>query len=344
MTAGLAPGRFFSVTSERTAPHDADAAQEPTRPMRRVMAIALAVLLALLGAYAVLFYQNNRDVPPPDARSVSQSLERAIGWLDANRNTLVDDPNVILWWMVGQAAESTGDPRLVSLVQTYKERNFPPQRSDVWTLLYNPSGWVPVGSKYLEGQDYYQKFFIYALTCDSKLADIPDIAAQNNPDFCDRYPWKPACVTHQLLGFELLKRRGCGDQVALSSAVDKLQQRIRRELVLDPRVVDVYLQRVLLLVDTGASDLLKPVWIRRILDAQLADGGWPAIQPLLSLGNNFAFGFGDKGIKVSDIHASYHATAQGLLLMSLLDRQNRSSTAVGGRVKPEDQPRGAAIP
>ena len=106
---------------------------------------------------------------------------------------------------------------------------------------------------------YYNWHFIYGYTCDQELAKVPEIAAQNDPALCDLRLLSPSCVTHQMMGLLLLRRSQCGDQVQLDSSIKTLQQRIRTQLTWDPRVVDVYMQRVLILVESGAGNLVKPV-------------------------------------------------------------------------------------
>lgn len=96
------------------------------------------------------------------------------------------------------------------------------------------------------------------------------------------------------------------------------------------------LQRVLKkLVDSGARDRVKPVWakpawLRRVLDAQTADGGRSGMQPLLPLGDgggwastsgdgrapHLFIGFNQRG--AGEPCANFHTTAQGVLLLSLL--------------------------
>lgn len=71
-----------------------------------------------------------------------------------------------------------------------------------------------------------------------------------------------------------MQRNGCGDAAGLQQLPGFLQDRIEREVTWDSRVTDAYLQRVLMLLESGAADRVEPVWVARILDAQNADGGW----------------------------------------------------------------------
>jgi hypothetical protein len=100
--------------------------------------------------------------------------------------------------------------------------------------------------------------------------------------------------------------------------VAALQSRIVGQLTWDPRVVDVYVQRVLMLVESGAVERVKPVWLQRVLAAQQPDGGWAGVDPLLELGSEFSLGLGPRGFTLSPPRSDFHASAQGLLLLSLL--------------------------
>ena len=83
-------------------------------------------------------------------------------------------------------------------------------------------------------------------------------------------------------------------------------------------MVDVYLQRVLMLENSGVSRRTKPIWIARILAAQDSDGGWSGFQPLIPLRGELAAGFSARGVGVDRRRPDFDATVQGVFLMSLL--------------------------
>lgn len=145
-----------------------------------------------------------------------------------------------------------------------------------------------------------------------------------DPGYCDSHFFCPACTTHQLIGFRMMQQSGCGDPLATQQAVAALQQRIHRQLTWDPRVVDVYIQRVLTLVESGAVSSVKPVWLQRILAAQHPDGGWGGIDPLLALPTGKGIGFDARGFTFAAAKSNFHATAQGIWLMSLLLAKGQS--------------------
>jgi hypothetical protein len=174
----------------------------------------------------------------------------------------------------------------------------------------------------------YQQYFMFSLTCGRDLAADPLIVAQHDAGFCPgSHPISPACVTHQLMGFRLQQRGGCDRVPGLEKRIAELQEVIESQLTWDPRVVDVYLQRVVMLVDSGAVERIKPRWIQQVLEAQLADGSWSNLQPLVPLWGGRDFGFDAKLAGVGRPVANFHATAQGVWLTSLLLREE-GNTAV----------------
>jgi len=285
--------------------------------MRRILRWSLAglLLLALLGAY--LAWDNNRPATMPEQSRLESALENSIQWLTDNRTSVLDNGNPMLWYMVEQAAELSGDQRLTDLFGTYRARYLEGRSGNIWRLLFYPKTWLPVRWQDISAFPDYNQHFVYAMTCDRELAQIPEIAAQNAPDFCDSHPLRPACATHQMMGALLLKRSACGDPKELDQLVRALQQRIHRQLTWDPRVVDVYMQRVLMLAASGASKTVKPIWVQRLLDAQQPDGGWSGFMPLIPVGGQRFIGI-DQLPGVRAPKSDFHMTAQGVLLLTLL--------------------------
>jgi len=277
--------------------------------------LAIVVLLALSSGY--LIWNNNRSVAPPGQDQLNTALENGIRWLTGNRENILGTVNPMLWRMVQQAGDISGDARLKALFADYAQRYLDKHPNYVWRPLFYPKSWVPVRFEEIADFPYYNWHFIYAYTCDRELAEVPAIAAQNNPAFCDQRRLSPACVTHQMMGLLLLKRSQCGDRVQLESSIKTLQQRIQAQLAWDPRVVDVYMQRVLMLVESGAGDTVKPVWLRQLVDAQQPDGGWSAFMPLVPVGGGRSIG-AKRLLSIEAPKSEFHMTAQGVLLFALL--------------------------
>jgi len=286
--------------------------------MRKLLGSVIAlIVLAVLG-YGYLVWQNNRAVVAPDPGQLKAALDSSIDWLESNQDGILGTLNPMLWHMIQRAAELSDDRRLKQLFERYEQRYLREAYNNPWRPLFYPGTWTAVRFEDMASWPYYNWHFMYAITCDKELQQAPAIAAQNEPGFCDQRRLSPACVTHQLMGIRLLQDRGCGNPVELQDTVQQLQQRIYRQLTWDPRVVDVYLQRVLMLAESGAGESIKPVWVQNIIDAQQPDGGWGGFDPRIPIGSGQYLGFGGRGFNIGRAKSDFHATAQGVLLFSIL--------------------------
>mgnify|MGYP000462788749 CR=1 FL=1 len=273
----------------------------------------LAVFVTL--SYLFLFYTNNRAVSAPDSKTIAAGREKAIQWLVNNQSDVLAEVSPMLWWILSETERRYPDPRLTSLLQRYFQR-YPTIRSGLWGPLFGERQMADIKVGWIADLPYYNQHFIYALHCAEGLARESEIIMrQNSASYC-YHPivfFRPACTTHQLIGLHFLRQRECTN---VDTVVPRLQQDIVRQLTWDPRVVDIYLQRVMALRLTGAVNEIKPVWIRRILEHQRSDGGWANFVPLIPLGTEVAIGFSPKLISIGSATSSFHATVQGLYLLA----------------------------
>ena len=80
-----------------------------------------------------------------------------------------------------------------------------------------------------------------------------------------------------------------------------------------------------MLIDTGAYDQVKPVWISNILKAQNNDGSWDDLHPILYLGNDYVLAHTSSLPRIQKPKADFHTTAQAIwLLSSLLKEANNN--------------------
>jgi hypothetical protein len=291
--------------------------QEDKNMKKLLLKLAISVFTLFLAGAAILLYANNRAAAPPERADLQAALDAGIGWMAANRQATLGQPLEILWWMVQQSAERTGDPRLRALFAEYHATHLDNARN-IWLPMFYPGRWVPFRNADIADLSDYKQHFIYAISCDPQLAEDPTVEPQLHADFCDRYPLRPACATHQLMGIRFMQRTQCGDPETNQAVVAELQSRIVRQLTWDPRVIDVYLQRVLMLVESGAVERVKPIWLQRVLAAQRPDGGWAGIDPVLEFGSIFNLSLGARGFSLAAPRSDFHATIQGVLLLSLL--------------------------
>lgn len=300
--------------------------------MRHLPAGIVAVISILAAAGGFLIYNNNRQLPMPSREQLDHTRESAIDWLVNNGTRALDAPNPVLWHMVQKAAALSGDHRLESLFAEYARRYVNNRPNNVWRPLFYSNSWVPVRYESIKELPYYNQLFIYAITCDTELAEAPGIAAQTSPSLCNLRLRSPSCRTHQMMGLLMMKRSQCGDRKQLEKSIATLQRRIRTQLIWDTRVVDVYMQRVLMLVESGGTELVKPVWVHRLVKAQQADGGWADFIPLIPLGNGRYLGTRKfLSPETGSPESGFHMTAQGILLFTLLTYQPPPTAAAAPR-------------
>lgn len=274
--------------------------------------------LVLFAGYQL--WQNNKAVQYPDRARMTESLNRGILWLEAHRDEILAQENPMLWWMVAQSAGLTQNPALSALFLQYEARYLKPNPSNVWQHLFYANATVPLDERQLSAVlPNYNLFFLYGLSCSWNLSQAEVIKQQLQENFCfSHHRYTPACITHQMIAVRFMQNRRCGDSAQTNVLVRALQDKIVAQLTWDARVVDVYFQRVLVLVESGAANRVKPIWIARVLEAQGKDGGWSGFQALIPIGSETSIGFSEGWVGRGTEKADFHATVQGVLIMSLL--------------------------
>lgn len=298
--------------------------------MRKKILYGVLLLMALsLCLYLLGYYQNNRQQPYPAQSQVASQLESSLNWLVKHESELLNQANPMLWWMLYETYALTQDSRLQQLLDKYQQR-FPRVHEGAWAPLFGGQPRSYLSAYSVQGLPYYNQHIIYGLNCAADIAEeIPLVARQNEAGFCFQasYIYRPACVTHQMMGIHFLQQQNCGLLQDVEQVTRSLQQSIASQLTWDFRVVDVYLQRVLMLLVTDGTDLLRPVWLQRVLQHQLDDGGWAGEVPIVSLGGQSLL-FNARGIGLGpgreQIRSNYHATAQGVLILSYLQARYSS--------------------
>lgn len=294
----------------------------------KILVVALLVSLAtLIGTWLGLAHYFSRQQPAVTRAEAQASLSAAIGWLKAHEADVLNDGNQALWRMVHKSAELTHDAYLNQLYNTYFERYYGHGHADMWEHWLRADSSAPLTLDALNILEPYQRFFIYASTCNAALLQDDDVARQLNADLCApalprtlRGQKDATCSTHQLMALFMMQERHCGDAQATQATIASTQADIATALRYDPRARDPYIQRVLMLYETGAGQTVRPVWLRRVIDTQLPDGGWPGQRSVKLLFGDFAKSIGLPRTSLSNEEggAEFHATAQGLLLMSLV--------------------------
>jgi hypothetical protein len=294
------------------------------RTFRALALCAAALAMSLLAWLSYCEYRNSRDVPPPTEAELRAHLERATGWIFANSDRVSKDNNPMLWLFLRDAARLSNDARLSAMASEYQTRYV---KGTLSQFFFDPGGSEQLAGRRITFPDNwadYQRLFVYGATCNNSVREDPAVLALLSHSGCDphlmwlRSPW---CHTHQLMGLRFVQQNHCEPNTETAQLVTTVQTSILTELHWDFRVEDAYLQKVLTLVESGRRKDVKPIWVRRILDAQRADGGWDGVDILADLpGNRVLLWEGGRLYPwVSARPASnLHATAQGLYLLALL--------------------------
>lgn len=273
-------------------------------------------LLAILAGFVA---HNNFGKNEYSIEELKQSHNNGVQWLIDNRELLNSTHNPALWEMITHTIETRHNSQLASILSQYRTANARYYRNHPLRFQDYGSANNNFRNTDLSGFPYYNILFMYGFSCEQDLAELLTIQEQKQADFCDRhYPISPACKTHQAMGFLYMKKSGCENPAQVQHLIDQLAQDIQGQLTLDFRSIDVYLQRVLVLLQSGHNDKINPRWIARVLEAQNTDGGWDDFQPLIKIGNQRYFGLGSKIFEVSAGNSDFHATVQGTLLTAIL--------------------------
>jgi hypothetical protein len=281
-----------------------------------VAAVLTAILFFFLGWN---IWQNNRDVTSPSRASIQQHFDRSITWLSSNYSTIENDQNPILWWMIKQAALNTNNKTLTNIFSRYKKDHLDTMPANLSTPMFNKFYHPRVPDIVSLSNLYaYQIFLFYGLSCDEDLGSEPIIQQQMKSGFCSLHYLQPRCITHQLMGLRFMQRYQCSYDDQVQTTINELQKTVRSELTWDFRIGDAYIQRVSMLVDTGAYDQVKPIWLSNVLAAQNKDGSWDDLDPILSLGNGYVLAHTSTLPRIQKPKANFHTTAQAIWLLSLL--------------------------
>jgi hypothetical protein len=287
--------------------------------MKKFFSLVSLILVTTTGFLLWQVWNNNQDIEPVSSAQTKQHFLKSISWLESNYSNVENIDNPILWWMIKQAAETSNNDSLKNIYSRYKQQHLdtsPPNLSTpMFDKFYRPQ--MPDISLLTSLADY-QIFFFYALSCDKELGSEFIIQQQMKPDFCSLHYLHPRCITHQLMGLRFMQRYQCGYDDLVEATISELQRDVIAELTWDFRVGDAYIQRVLMLVDTGAYNNIKPIWIKNILAAQNKDGSWDDLHPVLHFGNDNVLAYTSMLPTIQKIKADFHTTAQAIWLLSML--------------------------
>ena len=283
--------------------------------LMRFIGVAITCASFFIGSQ---LWFNNIQEPTPDKIGLEERFSSATQWLIQHKDEIINEQNPILWWMVKQAASKTHDKNLNQIFFEYEKKYLLPHQNNAWIAIFNPEKSTAINSAELSHLPDYNQFVLYGASCSRSLEESEAVQSLLHTDFCASHVLSPACETHQLMGFSFMRRSRCGNPEKTNASILKLQERLITQLTYDFRVIDVYIQRVLMLEESGAHERIKPIWISKAVSAQNADGGWSGFAPLAPVGHGYYFGYSRTGIGIGESRSDFHATAQGVYLLSLL--------------------------
>jgi hypothetical protein len=288
--------------------------------MKKFIKITLLIVFLPVIAIALAILHNNFGNDKYTQEDLKQAFNLSMQWLQHNNQKIQYDQNSMLWWMLMRAEAINNNPILHNTISQFKINNLTQYQHSPWSYLITGQSNPYISlNKLGNSLPDYNIHFIYSFSCSSSLANEHIIKIQNQTDFCRRYhPISPACATHQMMGFRFMQRTGCEEQQVVSNKISIMSDLIKRQSTYDFRVVDVYIQRILMQYDSGYEKKVNPRWIKRILRAQNADGGWGDFQPIIPLGGEKYIGFTAKGIGIRMSESSFHTTAQGIWLLAMM--------------------------
>lgn len=303
-------------------------------PVLRLLSIIVAggvIAFGSLYAFASIHQANllrnaDAEAAMPSPEEFRAAFDRAVDWSVENNRQLFNENQVWLWWFMKQAADVSGDPRLVDLTDYYVDRiRKQGTPTDLYRLLFLPDPeldqTLDIRDIQMEYMDHYGHALVYSRLCGEDFRNSDYIAPQLEPDYCDAElarDIRSRCLTHQMMSLYFIQGSACSYEPEIDTLMKNLQIQSRTHLILDPRVGDTYLQRVMTLLMTGRADMVKPIWFRRIIDAQQDDGGWLPYQSLYRLGPDIHIGMGLNGPRLKFEGPIFHSTAQGLYVMAMM--------------------------
>lgn len=318
-----------------------------SRKGMRVGLVALCwAVLGVASAWLALLVSINTPTAPVSARQARASFHRSVQWLRAHEAAVLADGNAALWWMIQSAASNSRDAYLNKLVERHLALTYAGNRSRLaWKRLVVPGANIDPDQPVPAGLVDYQRLFFHAATCRPGVSADPEARRMLSEHVCrpsltrvwlnDR-----VCTTHQLLGVMLYRRQGCEGAAELGEFKRALLDDIETQAALDVFMHDGQIQRVLSLVWAGESGRVRSGWVHRILAQQRPDGGWaghsviPEFPDWLQVP---AFKQAWRAVRgqppLPPPSSDFHATAQGLLLMSLLAPAQQLLTADGSPIQ-----------
>jgi hypothetical protein len=294
------------------------------------MLVGAIMVSSVLAGTWIGYMNNNERTVLPSSSALRYSRDRAIGWVRAHEAEALAAENPALWWMIKESAAVSKDPYLAALYGRYYDRYLAHRPGNVWHHLFDSDSRVMIDVSTLDGWPDYSVLFLYGLSCQSRVRSDPRALRLLDADACPSfgslgYFRDPACLTHQLMGLRFVQQHHCEDSGPIDRDSAIVTEKVAVAARWDFRVVDAYIQKLMMLVESGAADRVAPQWVRQVLLAQRQDGGWDDFQALTGPIGNRYLGWSGRGLRFAEPMSNFHTTAQGLYLMTMLSSDARET-------------------
>ena len=279
----------------------------PSRPChrRRVLKVVLwAIVLSTAGVAGGMYGFNNVALMSGDQfdRRLDDAIDQATGWIRAHRWEIASSKNVAMFMFMKDCHEIHPDPLLATLVDGYLAGRITP---DCWRRVLDRDH--PVDrtglNRSIRAETIDNRWMLYAVAPDRAELDAEDLEG-----LFDAGRWKGRQLTHQVLA--LVRLQAGGEASArCEETIARLCARIAGQLRLDIAVVDIYIQKIAVVLDAGHGEMIDQRWVERVIDNQAPDGGWN------DRWCRVFTSFRRPALDLADPPSNQHATIQALWLL-----------------------------
>ncbi|MEE8458343.1 MAG: hypothetical protein V3S08_00635 [Phycisphaerales bacterium] len=276
-----------------------------TRRSRRILRIILwVVALSTTGLVGGLYGFNNVALMSGDQfdRRLDDAIKRATGWIRTNQGEIASTKNVAMYMLLQDCHEIHPEPLLAELVDQYLAGSITP---DCWRRVLDRGHPVDRAAlnRTIADEMMDNRWMLYAIAPEKGRLDAEDLEGLFDPD-----RWSGRHLTHQLMALVRLREDGAASPQC-EQTIEKLCTRIAAQLRLDIAVVDLYIQKIAVVLDAGHAELIDRRWVERVIENQSRDGGWN------DRWCRVFTSFRRPALDLADPPSNQHATIQALWLL-----------------------------
>jgi hypothetical protein len=284
-----------------------------TRPPRRILRIILwAVALSTTGLVGGLYGFNNVALMSSDQfdRRLDDAIDRATEWIRTNKREIASTKNVAMFMFLQDSHEIHPEPLLAELVENYLAGQITPE---CWRRVLDRDHPVDDAAlnRTIADEMMDNRWMLYAIAPQKGRLDAEDLEGLFDPD-----RWSGRHLTHQVMALIRL-REDKASTAQCEQTIEKLCRRIASQLRLDIAVVDLYIQKIAVVLDAGHAELIGRRWVERVIENQAPDGGWN------DRWCRVFTSFRRPALDLADPPSNQHATIQALWLLYQVKYRDR---------------------